>query len=222
MQLSLCASHFSRETKQGNATGRLRSWSYCTHCHKPVTELLLESTSSCQEVVKLFAVTILSLLILSKMYLLEWFTKNLFKDIAHTFPYTTVIDYVTLQTNSAVGLLTAVRNTTPNTTEIFYTGKAGFDKIDISPLGPWCAHRNLFREMVSTNYFNLIRVVSTVFEKIAILFWGTECSHSPDTEHVTFRKPLFLTTGSGSVWIRQNLGIDFFHDHSAFSCVLCM
>lgn len=70
----------------------------------------------------------------------------------------------------------------PNNNEIRWTGKADFDKIYISRLGhqytyPYFPEDTInvvsFREVLSINYRNLIKIVGAVFKKIAILFLAT-------------------------------------------------
>jgi hypothetical protein len=58
------------------------------------------------------------------------------------------------------------------------TVNAGFEKTDMSCLGLKCAYRSLvedsvyaalLKEMVSINHLNLIKIVRSVFQKIAVL-----------------------------------------------------
>jgi hypothetical protein len=118
-------------------------------------------------------------------------------------PLTSDLDYGTLETQSTVARYTTVGCWIPNNNEIRLTVKAGFEKTDVSRLGPSCRHRyrpedtphaGLFRDTVSIHCYNLIEIVGAVFEKISISCFGThlklhppsssslklKCSDSPD------------------------------------------
>jgi hypothetical protein len=76
------------------------------------------------------------------------------------FSRMTNLDYVTSKIKSAVIQQTIAGYWIPNNNKICLTDKVGFDKINISGLGPWCVYRYfsedttyavLCREMVSIN-----------------------------------------------------------------------
>lgn len=90
------------------------------------------------------------------------------KHIAYTFSYVTDLDYVALEKKSIVTRQNSVGYWIQNNNEIHLTAKAGFDRTDISRLGPRCWYRCfpedilvsciiLFTETISLDDRNLIK-----------------------------------------------------------------
>jgi hypothetical protein len=107
--------------------------------------------------------------------------KSLCKGISDTFSYMIGIDNVTLEMKSDVVWYTTV-GCKVITKEIHLTDKASFFKVNISHLGCWSAHyyvlqdttsATLFREAISLNYWNLIRIIRAIFKKTTFLFWSS-------------------------------------------------